>query len=389
MRSTSRRICSTSASALSKRRSPRRRARNSRRSCAAVEIAVEVQQVGLDQLAAAGLERRAHADADGGRRSARPSAQARVDAVAGAHERLVGDQVGGREAQLAPALVAVHDLAAQLERRAEQAVGLIDLAGEHAARGCGWRRRSRRRPPAAGARRVAKRSSAASSARIALRAVAEAEVLADRHLLRAERADEHLVDELLRRCAAANSASKGITISSSTPSAATSSALRSSVVSSFGVCCGRDHRDRVRVEREHAVRARDHLAVAEVHAVEGADGHAARPLAALDVGQAGDLHGAEAYCARPRDAALSSSTRSARRAASAPSGSPRARAAATASRDLERPDRGAPQLQAVGVAEVGDQRAHVGARAAFDLEAARSRRRSPPLAPELARSGAR
>ena len=70
---------------------------------------------------------------------------------------------------------------------------------------------------------------------------------------------------------AANSASKGITISSCTPSAAISSALRSSVVSSFGRVLGGDHRDRVRIEREHAVGAADHLAVAEVHAVEGAD----------------------------------------------------------------------------------------------------------------------
>ena len=37
-----------------------------------------------------------------------------------------------------------------------------------------------------------------------------------------------------------------------------------------------DHRQRVRVEGEHRVAAADDLAVAEVHAVEGADGHAAR-----------------------------------------------------------------------------------------------------------------
>ncbi len=48
---------------------------------------------------------------------------------------------------------------------------------------------------------------------------------------------------------------------------------------------GRDDRDRVGIEREHAVRARDHLPMAEVHAVEGADRDAAPP-SALDVGQA-------------------------------------------------------------------------------------------------------
>ena len=36
--------------------------------------------------------------------------------------------------------------------------------------------------------------------------------------------------------------------------------------------------------------------------------------------------------------------------------------------DVERPDRGAPQLHAVGVAEVHDQRPHVGAGGAVDVE---------------------
>jgi hypothetical protein len=50
----------------------------------------------------------------------------------------------------------------------------------------------------------------------------------------------------------------------------------------------------MRVEGEHAVRAADHLAMAEVHTVEGAHRDAA-PNCALDVGQAGDLHGRTAY----------------------------------------------------------------------------------------------
>ena len=44
-----------------------------------------------------------------------------------------------------------------------------------------------------------------------------------------------------------------------------------------------DHRQRVRIEGEHGVGAADHLAVAEVHAVERADRHAARARARLDV----------------------------------------------------------------------------------------------------------
>src|SRR5260370_28092393 len=52
--------------------------------------------------------------------------------------------------------------------------------------------------------------------------------------------------------------------------------------------------------------------------------------------------------------------------------------------DLERADRGAAQLQAVGIAEICDQRAHVGARAALDREArTRPLSRRTRLAPEL------
>ena len=76
---------------------------------------------------------------------------------------------------------------------------------------------------------------------------------------------------------AMRSPSNGITISSSTPSAAIRSAFCSSVVSSFGADCGRDHGARVRLEGEHAVGAGDHLAVADVHAVELAHREAALP----------------------------------------------------------------------------------------------------------------
>ena len=75
-----------------------------------------------------------------------------------------------------------------------------------------------------------------------------------------------------------------------TPSAAISSALRSSVVSSFGVCWGATTDTGCGSNVSTLSAPRDHLAVAEVHAVEGADGDAAR-ASALDVGQAGDLHG--------------------------------------------------------------------------------------------------
>ena len=62
-----------------------------------------------------------------------------------------------------------------------------------------------------------------------------------------------------------------------------SSALRSSVVSSGGGPCLETTAERVRVEGQDGVGAADDLAVAEVHAVERADGDA--PRARLGVGQ--------------------------------------------------------------------------------------------------------
>src|SRR3954452_11114700 len=73
----------------------------------AVEIALPVDEVGLDQLVAAGLELGPHADVDGRRH---PVGPCRVHPVAGNHVALRRHEVGGREAQLAPALVAVDDL---------------------------------------------------------------------------------------------------------------------------------------------------------------------------------------------------------------------------------------------------------------------------------------
>ena len=186
-----------------------------------------------------------------------PSAQARVDAVAGARERLVGDQVGGRKAQLAPALVAVGDLAAQLERRAEQPVGL------------GHARRPARSPRMWLEETISPStsSSGCTVGREALvgRAAARGSPCAlwpkrkfspTETRVGAERADEHVVDELLGRALARTRRRTGSRSAPARPATAISSALRSGVVSSLGVCCGRDDRHRMRVEREHACRSR-------------------------------------------------------------------------------------------------------------------------------------
>src|SRR4051794_8183649 len=101
----------------------------------AVQVAVEVEQEGLDELAAAGHEHRPHADVRGrrvglARRGRRP---ARVHAVARRDVAVGREQVRRREAELPAALVAVDDLADDRERRAEQRVGVLDRAAEHEA----------------------------------------------------------------------------------------------------------------------------------------------------------------------------------------------------------------------------------------------------------------
>src|SRR5919109_355444 len=97
-----------------------------------VEVAVEVEQVGLDELAAAGLEHRPHADARrrGVRRPLHDRRAAGVHAVAGRHVAVGRQEVRRRKAEVAAALVAVDDLARDRERRAEQLVGVLDGAAQ-------------------------------------------------------------------------------------------------------------------------------------------------------------------------------------------------------------------------------------------------------------------
>ena len=199
---TSRCICSTSASTRVEAPLAAQAGEEREPQLAVVEVAVEVEQVGLDEHAAAGHEGRA--DAHVGRR--RPPAPlavlldrgaAGVDAVARVDERVLRHQVGGREAELAPALVAVLDDAAELERRAEEAVGLLEVAGHHEAADVGrgddlavdlHQRHHARLEGGLRAQQVG----------VALGLVAEAEVLPHRHLRGAELGDQDVVDELLR-----------------------------------------------------------------------------------------------------------------------------------------------------------------------------------------------
>src|SRR5215218_1918273 len=255
---------------------------------AAVQVAVVVEQVGLDQLAATGDKHRPYADIRG--RRVRPpvggGGAARVHAVAGRHVALGRDEVRGREAQLAAALVALDDLAGDRERRAEQPVGVLDRPAEDQA------------ADVAGGHDLAvdleQRDDAhleapvcAQQRRVALRPVAEAEVLPHAHVRRPQRAGQHLVEEALR----AAHGELGVERHHD-------ELLDAEAGHELGLALERrqqqrrarrgDDRHRMGVERQHGVRAADDLAVAEVHAVEGPDGHA--PRAWLDVGQARDPH---------------------------------------------------------------------------------------------------
>ncbi len=129
VRSTSRCSCSTSASTLSKRSSSRAGAQlePDRRP---VDVAVEVQQVGLDpdRVAAVG-ERRVVPDADGGDVVGAGQVRApRVDAGGGKRRSRQRREVGRRKAQVAAAPVAADDGALEPRRAAQQLAGLLHRA---------------------------------------------------------------------------------------------------------------------------------------------------------------------------------------------------------------------------------------------------------------------
>src|ERR1019366_9311685 len=268
---------------------------------APVEVAVEVEDVGLDQLTAAGLEGRTHADADSCRA---PVGQAGVDAVPGAHERLVRHEVGRGEAQLAAASVSADDLPPHLEGAAEQPVRLGHLAGEdeaaNVAGGDDLAVDLEQRMHDGSEARVGRQQP-----RVTLSLVAEAKVLTDRHPAGAERTYEYVVDELGGR-ALRELGVEGDHDQLPPPELGQQLGLARERGQQLGSVLRRNDRHGVRLEGEHAVRAVDDLAMAEVHAVEGPHCDAAR-CAALDVGQAGDDHPRKAYWSESR---ASSSARS-------------------------------------------------------------------------------
>ena len=114
--------------------------------------------------------------------------------------------------------------------------------------------------------------------RVALGLGAEAEVLAHRDLLGAERLDQDLAQNSSAGIVE-NSLSNGITTSSSTPRPSITSRLTSNGMISFGARLRVQDLERVRLEGEHRVGPVDHRPVADVDAVEGADRDVARARA--------------------------------------------------------------------------------------------------------------
>src|SRR3954447_10091376 len=254
----------------------------------AVEVAVEVHEEGLDELAAAGDEHRAHADVRGGdvHGAVGGPRAAGVDAVAGDDVAIDGDEVGRREAQRAPALVAVGDLAGDREGSAQQLVGVLDRAAEH--------------QPAdvAGRHHLAvdleqvhdaclEAAIAAQQLLAAGRLVAEAEVLPHADVLGVQRADEDVVDEALR-AAPGELAVEGDDDQLLHPELLNELDLALERGQQARRASRGHHRRGMRLEGDHGVGVADDLAVAEMDPVEGAHRDAAR--ARLDVGEMGDLH---------------------------------------------------------------------------------------------------
>ena len=168
---------------------------------------------------------------------------------------------------------------------------------------------------------------------------------------------------------AAISRVNGITTSSSTPSEAISSALTAGVVSSFGVCSGATTEtgcgSNVSTLSEPSITLRWPRCTPSKVPTASARGRRSAS------GKLVTFTPPQPIWARPR---LPRSMVDQRRRA--PFLAPPRRGAGIL--DREWPDRGSPQLLAVGVAEICDERAHVGARGALDQEL-----RSLALAPAL------
>src|SRR6185312_15771698 len=248
----------------------------------AVEVAVEVDQEGLDQDPEVGVEGGPGADVDRRRMAV---GEGGVDPVPRGDEALVGDEVGGRETQRSAALVAFHDFALDHVGDAEAAARVLHVAGFDLGAdprggddlavdldqllhpGLELRVRLQHR-------------------RVAFRLGAEVEVLADGDAAGAQLLDQGVLDELLRGPV------RELLVEVDDDQLPDAEAVDHVALHLEGVDQLRrrlwiQDLERVRLEGQHGVGARYHRPVAEVDAVEGADRDVAG--ARLYLLQRGDL----------------------------------------------------------------------------------------------------
>ena len=194
-------ICALSASRPSNSASARMKAISSTSIRLAVKIAVEVEEIGLEQFLGR-IEDRPDAEIGDAVEDApvgEPAAH-RIDAVARA--QIVAERdVGGRIAELAAALVAMLDHALDRERPGQQARRGLAIAGAAAPRGSGSRRPARS-PSSTGADRSTESRwpgrASSSSVDVAAAALAEGEVLAGHDAGRADPPHQPFGDEVGR-----------------------------------------------------------------------------------------------------------------------------------------------------------------------------------------------
>ena len=165
------------------------------------------------------------------------------------------------------------DLAAQVVREAEEAIGLLDVAGDDQTANV---RRGDDLPVGLhelGNAHV-KTAALAQQRDVTLGPMAEAEVLPDRHLRRAELPDEHIVDERVRRLGRELGIERDHhELLDAEPG--DDVLLDRQRCDQLRRGIRRDHGTRVRLEGEDRVGVADNRTVAEMHAVELADGDVA------------------------------------------------------------------------------------------------------------------
>ena len=184
------------------------------RSVCAVEVAVEVDEVGLDQLAAARDELRRARRRSRRRRATVPAPVRRpagVDAVARAG-RSRGAGRGSRSGSRAsrPRSSPCGDLAVDGERRARAAGRRTSTAPAEQSPRMWLELTTSPSTSSSGTTRVSKRSSAASSAASPCARWPKRKFSPTLTCVAPQRADEHVVDEALRRCGPRSAASNGI-----------------------------------------------------------------------------------------------------------------------------------------------------------------------------------